>query len=94
MLGEALPLQATLTAALTDPPSLRVDEGGTIRGCYDGELDAHRALRDDSRRVLASMQLDYAQKYGIASLKIRHHAQLGYVLEVPAAGVETLRGFP
>jgi DNA mismatch repair protein MutS len=40
------------------------------------------------------MQLDYAQKYGIAGLKIRHHSQLGYVIEVPAAAVETLRAFP
>ncbi len=94
LLSRELPLQATLTAALTDPPPLRIDEGGTIRPSYDSELDAHRALRDDSRRVLASMQLDYTRKYGVASLKIRHHAQLGYVLEVPAAGVETLRAFP
>ena len=40
------------------------------------------------------MQLDYAQRYGVASLKIRHHAQLGYVIEAPAAAVEALRAFP
>jgi DNA mismatch repair protein MutS len=94
ILARELPIQATLTAALTDPAPLRVDDGGTIRPGYDGELDAHRSLRDDSRRVLASMQLDYAQKYGVASLKIRHHAQLGYVIEAPAAAVEALRAFP
>jgi DNA mismatch repair protein MutS len=93
-LAEELPIQETLTAALTDPAPLRVEDGGTIRPGYDGELDAHRALRDDSRRVLASMQLDYAQKYGVASLKIRHHSQLGYVIEAPAAAVEALRAFP
>ena len=80
---------------LTDPAPLRVDDGGAIKSDYDGELDAHRSLRDDSRRVLASMQLDYAQKYGVASLKIRHHSQLGYVIEAPAAAVEgLLRAFP
>ncbi len=57
-------------------------------------MDAHRTLRDDSRRVLATLQLDYAQRYSVASLKIRHHAQLGYVIEVPAASVEALRNFP
>ena len=93
-LARELPIQATLTAALTDPAPLRVDDGNTIRPGYDGELDAHRSLRDDSRRVLASMQLDYAQKFGVASLKIRHHAQLGYVIEAPAAAVEALRAFP
>jgi len=93
-LAEILPVQATLTEALTDPAPLRVDDGGTIRPGYDGELDSHRSLRDDSRRVLASLQLDYAQKYGVASLKIRHHAQLGYVIEAQAAAVEGLRAFP
>ena len=42
--------------------------------------------------VIATLQLDYAQRYGVASLKIRHHAQLGYVIEAPAAAVEKLRG--
>jgi DNA mismatch repair protein MutS len=58
---------------------------------YDGELDAERRLRDDSRRVISSLQLDFCQRFGVASLKIKHHAQLGYVVEVPAAAVETLR---
>ena len=40
------------------------------------------------------MQLDCAQRYGVASLKIKHHAQLGYVIEVQAAAVEKLRAFP
>ncbi len=44
--------------------------------------------------MLATLQLDYAQRYGVASLKIRHHAQLGYVIEAPAAAVEKLRDFP
>jgi DNA mismatch repair protein MutS len=44
--------------------------------------------------VLAKLQLDYAQRYGVASLKIKHHAQLGYVLEAPAAAVERLRDEP
>ncbi|MSP00887.1 MAG: DNA mismatch repair protein MutS [Acetobacteraceae bacterium] len=93
-LARELPVQSTLIAALTDPAPLRVEDGGAIKSGYDGELDAHRSLRDDSRRVLATMQLDYAQKFGVASLKIRHHAQLGYIIEAPAAAVEALRAFP
>jgi DNA mismatch repair protein MutS len=87
-------LATTLTAALADPAPHRLDDGNAILPGYDGELDAERALRDDSRRVLATLQLDWAQRYGVASLKIRHHAQLGYVIEAPAAAVEKLRGFP
>ncbi|MBV8912307.1 MAG: DNA mismatch repair protein MutS [Acetobacteraceae bacterium] len=83
-----------LSAALADPAPHRLDEAIAIRPGFDPELDAERGLRDDSRKVLARLQLDYAQHYGVASLKIRHHAQLGYVIEAPAAAVEKLRDFP
>ena len=94
ILAEPLAIGDTLTAALTDPAPLRIEDGGAIRPGYDGELDGHLNLRDDSRRVLAALQLDYAQKYGVASLKIRHHQQLGYIIEAPAVAVESLRAFP
>ncbi len=86
-------LQPLLTDALADPAPHRLDDGGAIRRGFDAELDAELALRDDSRKVLTQLQLDYAQRYGVASLKIRHHAQLGYVIEAPAAAVERLRDF-
>ncbi len=84
----------TLARALADPAPHRLDDGGAIREGFDGELDAHRRLRDDSRQVIAGLALDYAQRYGVASLKIRHHAQLGYVLEAPASAVDKLRAHP
>ena len=83
-----------LADALSDPAPHRLDDGNVIRAGFDGELDAERGLRDDSRRVLSQKQLDYAQRYGVASLKIKHHAQLGYIIEVPAASVEKLRDNP
>ena len=86
-------LAAQLAAALADPAPLRLDDGAIAPG-FDAELDAERTLRDDSRRVIAGLQLDYAQRYGVASLKIRHHAQLGYIIEAPAAAVEKLRDHP
>ena len=93
-LARDLPLLATLTAALADPAPARIEDGGAIRAGFDGELDAERALRDDTRRVIAARQLDYAQRFDVASLKIRHHAQMGYVIEAPAAAVEKLRALP
>ncbi len=87
-------LETLLRAALADPAPLRLDDGGAIRPGYDGELDAERALRDDTRGTLAKLQLDYAQRYGVAALKIRHHAQLGYVIEAPAVAVEKLQAQP
>jgi DNA mismatch repair protein MutS len=93
-LAGAPDLAALLRRALAETLPARLDDGGVIAPGYDGELDAERALRDDSRRVISALQLDFAQAFGVASLKIRHHAQLGYVIEAPAAAVEALRGFP
>ncbi|MDE2515151.1 MAG: DNA mismatch repair protein MutS [Rhodospirillales bacterium] len=93
-LAEENPLAPLLTAALADPAPARLEDGGAIRAGFDGELDGECALRDDTRRVIAARQLDYAQRFGVASLKIRHHAQLGYVIEVPAAAAERLRANP
>ncbi|OYV64292.1 MAG: DNA mismatch repair protein MutS, partial [Acidiphilium sp. 21-66-27] len=64
------------------------------RAGFDGELDGERRLRDDTRQVIAALQTELASRYGVASLKVRHHSQLGYVLEAPAAAVEALRAFP
>ena len=83
-----------LSRALADTLPARLDDGGAIAPGFDGELDAERRLRDDSRRVIAGLTLDYAQRYGVASLKIRHHAQLGYVIEAPAVAVERLQAHP
>ena len=88
-----LALADDLGRALADPVPARLDDGGTIRTGFDGELDAHRTLRDESRQVIAKLQLDFAQRFGVASLKIKHHAQLGYIIEAPAIAVEKLRGF-
>ena len=87
-------LEQTLAAALADPAPHRLDDGNAILPGFDPALDAERALRDDSRRVLATLQVEYANRYGVANLKIRHHAQLGYVIEAPAVAVERLRDFP
>jgi DNA mismatch repair protein MutS len=92
-LDPAPALRGLLAAALTEPAPLRLEEGAIAWG-FDAELDAERRLRDDSRRVIATMQLDCAQRYGVASLKIRHHQQLGYVIEAPAGAVEKLRAHP
>ena len=84
-------LLSLLARALADPLPARLEDGGVIASGFDGELDAHRSLRDDSRRVIAGLALDFAQRYGVAAIKIKHHAQLGYVIEAPASAAEVLR---
>jgi DNA mismatch repair protein MutS len=83
-------LLAELTRALVDSPPLREGDGPSVAPDYDGELDAQRRLRDDSRQVIAGLQADYAQRFGAASLRIRHHAQLGYVIEAKGAAARAL----
>ncbi len=93
-LGVDPALLELLSRALADTLPARLDDGGVVAPGFDGELDAERRLRDDSRRVIAGLTLDYAQRYGVASLKIKHHAQLGYVIEAPALAVERLQAHP
>ncbi len=87
-------LHTLLARALAAGPVRAAGAEEAVAVGFDGELDGERALRDDSRRVIATLQLDYAQRYRTASLRIRHHAQLGYVIEAPAAAVEALRAHP
>lgn len=87
-------LRETLERALAERLPARLEDGGVIAPGFDGELDAERRLCSDSRALIAGLQNDYAQTFGIASLKLRHHAQLGYVIEVAASQAERLRGHP
>lgn len=93
-LGAAKALEAELQAALAQELPARLDDGGVIAAGYDAELDEYRALRDNSRRLIAALQTDYATRFGVFNLKIRHHAQLGYVMEVPVGASARLKDNP
>jgi DNA mismatch repair protein MutS len=82
--------RAELARALADPLPARLEDGGLVATGYDGELDALRTLRDGAREAIAALQMDLAQAWGVASLKIRHHQQFGFLAEVPAAAGEKL----
>jgi len=73
-----------LAAALADELPAFKREGGFIRAGYDAGLDEARALRDESRRVIAGLQARYAEETGIRALKIRHNNVLGYFVDVTA----------
>jgi DNA mismatch repair protein MutS len=87
-------LLEVLETAVAEPAPLKLDDGGAVKAGFDPQLDAERRLRDETRQVIAAFQTELARRYGVASLKIRHHAQLGYVLEAPAGAVEGLRAHP
>jgi len=90
---KALPTELAqhLDTALSDELPLLKRDGGFVREGYNAELDEMRALRDQSRRVIAGMERDLCEETGIRSLKIRHNNILGYYIEVTAnnAGVMT-----
>src|SRR5712692_1396780 len=73
-----------LAAALADELPLFRRDGGFVRSGYDAALDEARALRDESRRVIAALQARYAEATGVRALKIRHNNVLGYFVEVTA----------
>ncbi|ENR06116.1 DNA mismatch repair protein mutS [Brucella ovis IntaBari-2006-46-332] len=75
---------AHLDRALADELPLLKRDGGFVREGYNSELDEMRALRDQSRRVIAGLQADYIEETGIKSLKIKHNNVLGYFIEVTA----------
>ena len=79
-----------LVRALAETLPARLEDPGLVAAGYDGELDALRRLRDDARGAIAALQRDLAQAWGVASLKIRHHQQFGYLAEVPASAGEAL----
>ncbi|AUW56932.1 DNA mismatch repair protein MutS [Sphingobium sp. SCG-1] len=73
-----------LTRALVSSPPTESASGGYIADGYDAALDELRRLAGDGRRAIAALEARYRDQTGIASLKIRHNAVLGYHVEVPA----------
>jgi DNA mismatch repair protein MutS len=83
-----------LAAALDDEVPLLKREGGFVRPGFDAALDEARALRDESRRVVANLQARYVQESGVRQLKIKHNNVLGYFVEVPQQAGETFLSSP
>ncbi|MEO8176499.1 MAG: DNA mismatch repair protein MutS [Sphingomicrobium sp.] len=83
-LGGHEALVARLARALVAAPPLDASKGGYIAEGYDEALDALRATSSDGRRAIAALESCYREATGVASLKIRHNAVLGYHVEVSA----------
>jgi DNA mismatch repair protein MutS len=89
-----LTITGELAAALADElPAFRRD-GGFVRAGYAKELDDTRALRDESRRVVAGLQARYADETQVRGLKIKHNNVLGYFVEVTAQHGDKLMAPP
>jgi len=78
-------LAVTLADALADDLPLQKRDGGFVRPGHDADLDQTRALKDDSRAVIAGLQQDYAAEADCRTLRIKYNNVLGYFIEVPQA---------
>jgi len=89
-LGGHAALTDRLGAALVASPPLDASKGGFVAEGYDAALDALRSASSDGRRAIAALEARYREATGVATLKIRHNAVLGYHIEVGARHADRL----
>ena len=89
-LGGHSALTDRLGLALVAEPPVDAAKGGYIAERYDPALDALRAASSDGRRAIAALEAKYREATGVATLKIRHNAVLGYHVEVSARHADRL----
>jgi DNA mismatch repair protein MutS len=87
-------LAQTLELALAPELPLLTRDGGFIAPGHDAALDEARALRDDSRKVIAALQAKYAEETNIPGLKLKHNNVLGYHLDATTKQAEALMSPP
>jgi DNA mismatch repair protein MutS len=78
-------IASALSDALATSLPLKTRDGNFIRVGYDASLDESRALRDESRRVIAELQARYCELGQTRQLKLKHNNFLGFFIEVPQA---------
>ncbi|MET0181527.1 MAG: DNA mismatch repair protein MutS [Caulobacterales bacterium] len=83
-----------LANALGEELPLLARDGGFIAPQYDQALDEARALRDDSRRVIAALQAQYAEETAMPGLKLRHNGVLGYHIDATPKQAEAFLSPP
>ena len=85
-------LVEAVSAAMVEEPPVLSRDGGFIAEGWSPALDEARALRDESRKVIAGLQAQYSQQTGVSALKVKHNNVLGYFIEVTAKNADGLMG--
>lgn len=83
-------LATQIDQTLWDEVPVLARDGGFIRPGFNPALDDIKAVRDESRRLIAQLQQKYCEVTGIASLKIKHNNVLGYHIDVRANHADTM----
>jgi DNA mismatch repair protein MutS len=86
-LDELADIYELLEKSIHPEPPVVVNEGGLIRPGYHPELDELRDLGQNSKRLLAQIELRERGRTGIASLKVRFNNVFGYYLEISKANL-------
>lgn len=81
-LGSNQELIDELVRALVIEPPLLSRDGGFVEKGYHSALDEFRTLRDESRRLIISMEAKYREETAISGLKIKHNNVIGYHVDV------------
>jgi len=89
-LGDHGGLVDKLMRALAADLPLMARDGGFIRQGFAAELDEQIKLRDESRRLVATLEARHREETATPSLKIRHNNVLGWFIEVTATHAEKL----
>lgn len=89
-LGDHNNLADKLGNALAADLPMFARDGGFIARDYSAQLDELVELRDDGRRLIASLQQKYASASGVSALKIKHNQVIGYHIEVSPANADRL----
>ena len=90
-LADPAPVLDPLAALVADPSAT---PDGMLAEGVDADLDETRRLQREGRGEIAAMQARYADATGIAALKIRHNAVLGYFVETTARHAERMMAPP
>ncbi len=83
-MGNHSHLTELLGKALKNELPVNLRDGNFIADGFSAELDNLRNIRDNSRQLIARLQLKYVQESGIPTLKICHNNIIGYYIEVTA----------
>lgn len=83
-------LRRDMAKALSPDVPMQARDGGFIAKGWQPAIDELKSLRDDSRKIVAGLQADYAKQSGVPTLKIKHNNVLGYFIEVSPKHADTM----
>ncbi len=89
-LGRTSVLAERLESLLVAEPASLLRDGGFIASGTHAALDEVRALRDESRKIIAGLEAQYRSQSGVPALKIKHNGVLGYFIELTPLNADKL----